>query len=111
MPKNEEYLHHQPRVIDKKKRVKVPDADAVLENRGNRVNFKNYLRQIKEQETLDASTQQEWGIKRVVFLEEDAPDEDILMDVFPTEEEAEWAAFKLNESELDDDVSYEAFKM
>lgn len=111
MPKNEEYLHHQPRVIDKKKRVNVPDADAVLENRGNRVNFKSYLRQIQEQETLDAEEHQEWGIKRVTLNEEDAPDEDVLMDVYPTEEEANWAAFKLNESEADSDVSYEAFKM
>ena len=65
----------------------------------------------RPQETLDAEEQQEWGIKRVTLNEEDAPDEDVLMDVYPTEEEANWAAFKLNESEADSDVSYEAFKM
>lgn len=111
MPKNEEYLHHQPRVIEKKKRVRVPDADAVLENRGNRVNFKNYLRQIQEQELLESGTQEEWGIKKLMLNEEDAPDEDVLMDVYPSEEEAEWAAFKLKESELDESITYQAFKM
>ena len=53
MAKND-YEHHQPpRKFDKKKKKKHfglnEDSDV---SRANRVNFKNYLRQLKEQELL-----------------------------------------------------------
>ena len=51
MPKNEEYLHHQPRKVEKKKKQRF-NEDAP-ETRHSRINFKNYIRQLEEEELLE----------------------------------------------------------
>jgi hypothetical protein len=53
MAKAPDYEHHAPRTIDKKKRPKAFNEEAVLANRGSRVNFKNYIRQLKEEELAE----------------------------------------------------------
>jgi hypothetical protein len=52
MPKNEEYLHHQPRKIEKKKRQPGRFNEEAEGGRQTRINFKSYIRQIKEEELL-----------------------------------------------------------
>lgn len=49
MSKNE-YDHHQPRQLNKGKKHSRGFSEDVQENRQNRVSFKNYLRQVKEEE-------------------------------------------------------------
>jgi len=52
MPKTEEYLHHQPRKVEKKKR-KPQNFNEDSDSRKTRINFKSYIREIREQELLD----------------------------------------------------------
>jgi hypothetical protein len=52
MPKNEEYMHHQPRKADKKKKQRF-NEDAP-EKRVSRINFKNYIRQLEEEDAINA---------------------------------------------------------
>lgn len=53
MPKTEEYLHHQPRKIDKKKKRAPQRFNEDPDSRKTRINFKSYIREVREQELLD----------------------------------------------------------
>ena len=61
MPKNE-FEHHQPRQIDKRKHHRAGFSEDVQEKRKDRVSFKNYVRQIREQEL--ASEEEQWIVER-----------------------------------------------
>ena len=53
MPKRD-YEHHQPRKTDKKKKHhRGFNEEVVQDQRASRVNFKNYLRQLREEELMD----------------------------------------------------------
>ena len=53
MPKRD-YEHHQPRKSDKKKKHhRCFNEEVVQDQRASRVNFKNYLRQLREEELMD----------------------------------------------------------
>jgi len=45
--------HHQPRIKDKKKRHKGGFSEEVVESRATRISFKNYVRQLEEEQMLD----------------------------------------------------------
>lgn len=89
--------------LDKKKHHSKTFNEDVLENRGNRVNFKNYLRQIKEQEEQDV--QEEWAVIRIIMLE-DGDVERQQMSVFLSEDEAEAEADDLQDKDGDENVMY-----
>mgnify|MGYP005862488603 CR=1 FL=1 len=49
-----DYEHHQPRKSGKKKKsYRNFNEDAFQDERASRVNFKNYLRQLREEELMD----------------------------------------------------------
>lgn len=51
MSKKPDYTeHHQPRPLNKKKKHKSGFNEDVADNRRSRINFKNYVRQLKEEE-------------------------------------------------------------
>jgi hypothetical protein len=50
MPKKEQVDHHQPRKHDKKKHHRRGFSEDIQDRRQARVGFKNYLRQIEEEE-------------------------------------------------------------
>jgi hypothetical protein len=61
MAKSSEYEHHQPRAGIKKKQ-KVYNEEAVLESRGSRVSFKNYIRQLREEEIAQEGNGEEYAV-------------------------------------------------
>ena len=90
--------------LDKKKHHSKNYNEDVLESRGNRVNFKNYLRQIKEQEAQDLA-EEEWAVIRVTMLEDGDVDRQ-QVSVFLTEDEAEAEAESLQDQDGDENVLY-----
>lgn len=101
MAKSSEYEHHQPRTIQKNKKKKVFNEEAALENRGSRVSFKNYIRQLEEDEIQTESEGGEWAVKRGIFYE-DGSEEWAEMAIFLTEEEAQEEADNLSDAEPED---------
>lgn len=104
MAKSSEYEHHQPRTIQKSKKKKVFNEEATLENRGSRVGFKNYIRQLEEDELDEEQSSSEWAVMRGIKDYEDMWWSEVA--TFPTEEEAEEYADDCRDKESDYGVSY-----
>lgn len=104
MTKSSEYEHHIPRTIQKNKKKKVFNEEATLENRGSRVSFKNYIRQVREDELDEEQSTTEWTVMRGVKDYEDTWWSEVA--TFPSEEEAEEYADDCRDKESDFDVSY-----
>lgn len=101
MAKSSEYEHHQPRTIIKKKKQKVYNEEAILENRGSRVSFKNYIRQLHEEEIAEEANGNEWAIYSG-FLDEDGEFKGAELEVFLSEEEANEEVDRLYDLEPED---------
>lgn len=104
MAKTPDYEHHQPRVIVKKKKQKLFNEEAVLETRGSRVSFKNYIRQLEEDEIDEEHNASEWVVKRGVKDYDDTIWHEVA--TFPSEEEADEYADECRDKESDFGVSY-----
>jgi len=98
MPKHDEYAHHQPRPAPKKK-TKTFNEDT-LESRNSRVSFKNYIRQLEEDEISEEADGMEWAVKRGVPEGDDFRWSEVA--VFLSEEEAQEEADRLFDSEPED---------
>ena len=99
MAKSLEYEHHQPRPVANKKKTKTFTEDT-LESRGSRVSFKNYMRQLKEEEISAEADGSEWAVLR--GIEEDGHFRLSEVAVFLSEEEAQEEVDKLSDSEPED---------
>ena len=85
MSKYDSLEHHQPRKIDKKKHRRRGFSEDVQDKRQQRVGFKNYLRQIEEEE----------------LLIDDYNDDDPLNDITHREREVlYWVSHGLNNKEI-----------
>lgn len=89
--------------LDKKKHHSRSFNEDVLENRGNRVNFKNYLRQIREQEIADSQLE-EWAVIKIAT----DTDERHTVAVYVSEDEAVEAADELNDADANSNHFYKA---
>lgn len=66
-----DYEHHLPRVIDKSKRQRGAFDEAVLDKRKNKISFKNYVRQLEEDELEEELTGEGWIVEEGMTYQSD----------------------------------------
>jgi hypothetical protein len=64
----DDFYSHQPRKLDKKKHHARGFNEEIHDQREQRVNFKNYIRQLREQEVADDEGE-EWLVERGVMFD------------------------------------------
>jgi len=98
----DEFYSHQTRKIDKKKRHSRGFSEDIREERAQRVNFKNYIRQLREEESAEADSYEEWIVERGI-----QSDDEIIwseLESFLTEHEAEDSAEDYRETDVYGDI-------
>lgn len=86
----DDFYSQQPRKLDKKKRHSRGFTEDVQDERVQRVNFKNYIRQLREQESADSDEYEEWLVER--GIEHDGEVVWTEIESFLSEQEAESSA-------------------
>jgi RNA-splicing ligase RtcB len=66
-----DYEHHLPRIIDKSKRQRGAFDEAVLDKRKNKISFKNYVRQLEEDELAEELSGEGWIVEEGVTYQDD----------------------------------------
>lgn len=95
-------FYSQPRKLDKKKRHSRGFSEDVHDERAQRVNFKNYIRQLREQESTADEEYEEWLVERGVEYDGEIRWTEI--ESFLTEQEAEESAEEQREMDTYGDL-------
>ena len=93
----DDFYSYQPRKIDKKKHHARGFNENIHEEREQRVNFKNYIRQIREQEHSESADYEEWVVERGVKFEDEIKWTEV--ESFLTEKEAKDSAEDYRETD------------